>query len=218
MCWQTRTLYALLCASTYLEKAHALSSKKCWKRPLLAAEFHKVTHFVTCWLRTLPPYFTFLILRFLNPQSRRYIPPTSQGYWVDKSYVGEGTWLTPRAQAGKPTKTFLKVTLRARESSLWFHFYTQASVASWAVWWKGCDLQFQTRPHWSGPHSTPGLPRGDTSMTYPEHRAGSDSSRAGYQQPRGFLTLGEKSWPPEGGGRKPHHKSHPQRGGCFLRS
>ena len=42
---------------------------------------------------------------------------------MDKPYVGEGTWLIPRAQAGKPTKTFLKVTFRARESSLWFHFY-----------------------------------------------------------------------------------------------
>ena len=65
----------------------------------------------------------------------------------------------------------------------------------------------------------------DTALTAPQltagwHRHDPCWTQGGQwlQQWRGFLTLGQKCWPPEAGGRKPHHKSHSQRGGRFLRS
>lgn len=51
MCWQIYVCHTLLCGFTNLEKAHALSSKKCWKQPSPAAEFHShpPCHWLLLW-------------------------------------------------------------------------------------------------------------------------------------------------------------------------
>lgn len=134
-----------------------------------------------------PLHFTFLILRFLKPQT----PPTSQGYWKDKQCVCEGTWFRP-ASCRKARRNFsVKLRLVQEKETCWTST-TQESGDLWGTWQKGhdlhskpdCTLSRALQHHW--------LPRGDTGMSPPECRAGTTWLQHSRLPVTSFLTL-EKS-------------------------